>query len=356
MKLICCLFATLLMWGVAQEGAAPVISEDTVGILSYIDADITVSADCVGEDLIACMPHIEVIDLSQYEACQESEGEVCAQEYAYRVPYITVQQSERIEEELQKHWDWYWWEVIHVYNDHIWTLPLCINFAAICPDPGINWGCLTERLQEAYTEVLTEVQPKYWKKVYQTVVTYEPFALWYHTPYPPVPNGGAILSPVSSLEPKLTQLYGLIEKDEGAADTARRGAYYLQDPIPGIGAVDLPIPYMQDEIDQLSGGIQTYEVDKVGLEPATLLEQQHFGFGNLFNLWNEVTLVIHFAVLAGPYAPGWCSSLIPPYFGPTITPIPAVIFPTHEARVEYASVPEGYGLARVKTDPLNVRP
>ena len=132
--------------------------------------------------------------------------------------------------------------------------------------------------------------------------------------------------------------------------------YYFQDPAPGVDPINLPIPYTQDEIDALSGGIQTYEVDKAALETATLLEQQHFGFANIFSLWDEVTTVVHFSPLAGPYAPGWCSTLEPPYTGPTITPIPALVYPTNEARVGYGSVPEGYGLDRVKSDPLDLTP
>ena len=68
MKLCWIILLSLLMWGAAQEGDVPVISEDTVGILSYIDANVTVNESCVGEDLVACLPHVEVIDLSQYEA------------------------------------------------------------------------------------------------------------------------------------------------------------------------------------------------------------------------------------------------------------------------------------------------
>jgi hypothetical protein len=198
--------------------------------------------------------------------------------------------------------------------------------------------------------VLEETQPEYWKRVYETVVKHEPFALWYQMPYPPLPNGGAIISPVSSFEPKLEQYYDLVQQGTDEVDTARRGAYYFQDPLPGVDATDLPIPYTPDEIDDLSGGIQSYEIDKTRLETATLLEQQHFGFANVFSLWDEVRTVSHFSILVGPYAPGWCS--LPPFTGPILTPLPAVIYPTNEARVEYTSVPEGYSLTRIKADLL----
>jgi hypothetical protein len=331
----------------AQE--SPIIDDDTVGIVSYIDTTLPSDEGCL-EQPLDCLPHIEVIDLSQFMYCQENEdiGD-CTQNYAYRVPYITTTQSEAIEEELKEHWKWYDREVIRTYRKEIWKLPLCVNLAAICPDPGIDWQCLTKRLQEAYKIVITEVQPEYWKRGADTVVKHAPFALWYRTPYPPLPDGGAIISPVSSFEPNLEQLYNLIQGDD-AADTARRGAYYFQDPLPGVAAIDLPIPYSPDEIDALSGGIQQYEIDKTKLDKATLLEQEHFGFAVLFNLWDEVTTVSHFSLLSGPYAPGWCS--LPPYTGPTLTPLPAVVYPTNEARVDYSSVPEGYGIERVESDPL----
>jgi hypothetical protein len=298
------------------------------------------------------LPHVEIIDISQFRYCQENEdiGD-CTQTYAYRVPYITTTQSEAIEDDLEQHWEWYWHEVIRVYSKHIWEFPFCINLLAVCPDPGIDWTCLSKRLEQALEEVVTETQPEYWKRVYETVTKHEPFALWYQTPYPPLPNGGAIISPVSSFESNLDQYYDLVQRGTDEADTARRGAYYFQDPAPGAG-VNLPIPYTPDEIDSLSGGIQTYEIDKGALETATLLEQQQFGFGNLFTLWDEITTMIHFALLEGPYAPGWCTSVLPPFTGPTLTHVPAVIYPTNEARVEYSSVPEGYEVERVKNDPL----
>jgi hypothetical protein len=341
-------WSVVLLLAVAQ---AQVIDDDTVGILSYVDINLTASSECVGVEFTECLPHVEIIDLSQFRYCQENEdpGD-CSETYAYRVPYITTTQSEAIEDELKQHWRWYYFEVIRVYNKHIWEFPFCINLLAICPDPGIDWTCLTKRLEEAYQEVLTETQPEYWKRVYETVTKHEPFALWYELPYPPLLNGGAILSPVSSFEPKIEQVYDLVQRGTDEADTARRGAYYFQDPAPGAG-VDLPIPYTPDEIDNLSGGIQTYEIDKTALETATLLEQQQFGFGNLFSLWDEITTVTHFALLRGPYAPGWCTSMLPPFTGPTLTPVPALVYPTNEARVDYTSVPEGYGVARVKGDP-----
>ncbi len=342
------LFLLLLISAVtAQE--SPVIDDDTIGIVSYVDTTLNPSGECI-DSLIDCLPHIEVIDLSQFSYCQENEdiGD-CSETYAYRVPYITTTQTEAIEDELKEHWRWYDREVIRTYRKEIWKLPLCVNLLAVCPDPGIDWQCLTKRLQEAYKKVITEVQPEYWKKVTETVLKHAPFALWYRTPYPPLPDGGAVISPVSSFEPNLEQYYDLMQ-GEDAADTARRSAYYFQDPLPGVAAIDLPIPYTQDEIDALSGGIQSYDIDKTKLDKATLLEQEHFGFAALFSLWDEVTTVSHFSVLAGPYAPGWCS--LPPFTGPTLTPLPAVVYPTNEARVEYTSVPEGYGVARVKDDPL----
>jgi hypothetical protein len=342
-------FLVFLLLTVAR---AQVIGDNTVGILSYVDINLTASNDCVDTDFTECLPHVEIIDLSQFQYCQENEdiGD-CSETYAYRVPYITTTQSQAVEDELEQHWQWYYHEVIRVYNKHIWEFPFCVNVLAVCPDPGINWECLAQRLGQALEEVLTETQPEYWKRVYETVVKHEPFALWFQAPYPPLPNGGAILSPVSSFEPNIDQYYSLVQRGRDETDTARRSTYYFQDPAPGAN-VDLPIPYTPDEIDALSGGIQTYEIDKTALETATLLEQQQFGFGNLFSLWDEITTVTHFALLRGPYAPGWCTSVLPPFTGPTLTPLPAVVYPTNEARVEYTSVPEGYGLTRVKADPL----
>jgi hypothetical protein len=352
MKFVLVIASLLLAFATAQE-ENPVIDEDTVGILSYVDINFTASSECVGANFAECLPHIEIIDMSQFRYCQENEdiGD-CSETYAYRVPYITTTQSEAIEDELKQHWRWYYLEVIRVYNKHIWEFPFCINLLAVCPDPGIDWTCLTKRLEQAYKEVLEETQPEYWERVYKTVAKHEPFALWYQTPYPPLPNGGAIVSAVSSFEPKLEQYYDLLRQGTDEADTARRGAYYFQDPLPGVAVIDLPIPYTPDEIDDLSGGIQSYEVDKTALGTATLLEQQHFGFANTFTLWDEVRTVTHFALLRGPYAPGWCMSVLPPFTGPTLTPVPAVVYPTNEARVEYSSVPEGYGLARIQSDPL----
>ncbi len=343
------LFRFIFIASFALGQSSPAIDEDTIGIVSYIDTSFAVKDECL-DTPVDCLPHIEVIDLSQFTYCKQNEdiGD-CTENYAYRVPYITTSQSEAVEKELQKHWRWYDREVIRTYNEAIWEFPPCVNLLAICPDPGIDWSCLIKRLEKAYEKVITELQPAYWEKVYATVLKHAPFALWYQMPYPPVPDGGAIISPVSSFEPKLAQYYDLVQGDD-AADTARRSAYYFQDPLPGVAVIDLPIPYTPDEIDALSGGIQSYEIDKSALETATLLEQEHFGFTAMFSLWDEITTISHFSVLAGPYVPGWCS--LPPFTGPTLTPLPAVIYPTNEARVEYSSVPEGYWLNWVKADPL----
>ena len=245
----------------ALTQSSPAIDDDTIGIVSYIDTSFAVGGDCL-DTPIYCLPHIEVIDLSQFTYCQENEdiGD-CSENYAYRVPYITTIQSDAVEKDLQEHWRWYDREVIRTYNEAIWEFPPCVNLFAICPDPGIDWSCLIKRLEKAYEKVITELQPAYWEKVYATVLKHAPFALWYQLPYPPLPDGGAIISPVSSFEPKLKQYYDLVQGGD-AADTARRSAYYFQDPLPGVAVIDLPIPYTPDEIDALSGGIQSYEIDK----------------------------------------------------------------------------------------------
>ena len=124
-------------WAAAQDDS-PVIDEDTVGILSHIDIGLTLSEDCVGPALLECLPHVEIIDLSQFRWCQQNEdiGD-CSIDYAYTVPYVTTDQTDAIERELREHWEWYWLEVIHIYNDHIWELPLCIHLLAVCPDPVV---------------------------------------------------------------------------------------------------------------------------------------------------------------------------------------------------------------------------
>ena len=62
-------FVVLLLAG-AQ---AQMIDDDTVGVLSYVDINLTASSECIDTEFIDCLPHVEIIDMSQFSYCQENE-------------------------------------------------------------------------------------------------------------------------------------------------------------------------------------------------------------------------------------------------------------------------------------------
>ena len=326
-----------------------VITPDDVGVVSYVD--MTVNPFCPPNnpsDLTSCMPHIEVIDIDQYQDCINSSNLYdCNHEFSYIVPYITTDTAEKIIEDINKAFGEYYDEVIDIYNNEYWTFPYAVNAFGLCPEVFDLQGIL-ERQAKAYAKVLAVAQPKYWAKVYQVVLTHSPAALHYSIPYPL--GEGMIISPIMGSTPQLDQYYKKLvsEPAKDTVDYLRRSGYIAQ----------LNVPFLPNEIALDTGGLYEIEEDKRTLDIATILEQQNFGFANIFALFNSPEFELHFNIFKGPYAPGFCWACTLPVICvplvpvPSVVPVPALVFPTPRARPKYFTVPEGYSIPDVEGNPL----
>ncbi len=328
-----------------------ILKSSDVGIVSYID--ITLNPSCVtgitqASDATTCLPHIEIIDLDQYQECIDTSNLYdCAHKFEYVVPYITEAIAEAILVDINKAFGEYYDEVIDIYNAELWSLPYCVNAFGLCPEP-FDLKCLGERMLKAYGRVLAEAQPKYWAKVIVTLATHSPAALHYSIPYPL--GEGMIVSPIMADLPQADQYYRKLvsEPAQDTVDYLRRLGY--------ISGLDTP--YLANEIALDAGGLFEIEEDKRTLDRATILEQQQFGFANLFGIYNNPEFQMHFNVFKGPYAPGFCWTCTLPVICvplapvPSVVPMPAMIYPTPRARPKFVSVPEGYSIPDIKGNPL----
>lgn len=328
-----------------------VLKDSDVGIVSYIDT--TINPTCITgisqpSDATTCLPHIEVIDLSRYQACIDTGNfSTCPHKSEYVVPYITETIANKILEDINKAFGEYYDEVIDIYNSELWKVPYAVNAFGMCPEP-FDLTALAERQARAYAKVLAEAQPKYWAKVYQVVLTNSPAALHYSVPYPL--GKGIIFSPIMADMPQIDQYYR-----ELVANPATNTLDYLR----RLGYIsELNQPFLPNEIALDAGGLFEIEEDKRALDMATVKEQEQYGFANLFAIYNNPEFQMHFNVFRGPYAPGFCWACSNPLICvplvpvPSVVPMPALIYPTPRARPKYVSVPEGYSIPDVKADPI----
>ena len=192
---------------------------------------------------------------------------------------------------------------------------------------------MTTAIQKAYTDYL----PEYWASVYESLAANAPFALFWQSA---LPDEGAVIAPVFSSTPKPEQYADLVEEPRDAP-------YYFQEPL----FPNLPTPYLPDELDEAYGGITELEARKRTLHPATLLEYQQFGFVSIFEVYGEFRLEVLFKLERGPYLFTACLVPYPPFILPVPLPVPAPVY-APRAFTDWPSVPEGYGIPRVKGQPL----
>lgn len=350
------LFLIVPVFGQAQfVNGVETIQVNDVGIVSYIDN--STNPACAGlaiqpNDLTSCFPHLEIIDMSQYENCiTNSTLAKCRIElgidFEYLVPYITESIAENILFDINKAYQDYSKDVIRIYNEELNRLPLCIDPVAVCPKV-FDEQCVLQRITKAQSRIQTEAHPVYWAKVYQVILLHSPAALSYSVPYPL--GEGMIFSPITANTPRLAQYYNKLVAPyaSNVIDYARRLEWIAE----------LPVPYIPSEISIDAGGIAAFEEDKRILDMGTIVEQERFGFANLFGIYNNTQeFGYHFDVLAGPYVPGFCWACTTPICfpmipTPSIIPIPALVFPEPRARPRYVSVPEGESIPFIEGDPI----
>ena len=313
--------------------------EEPEGYLSYIDIDaapvsnitgcMEESADTLRRD---CLPHVEVVVIDAFEDCVE-RGEGCERAGAYPVSFLPEELAEKTEEAFDEAWDTYYDDTIDEVSKKVNELPFCW-LPSVCPTPNIRWDCVAERLADSATVSLTELQPKYWADVGQALATHMPTALWWESP---LPDGGAVISPIFSLTPKPQQYLDLVEEPRD---------------VPYYSNLDVPIPYLPNEVDDNLPGITDKELRKADLEVATILEYQEFGFVTFFEAYGDFENTLFFKPVRGAYMFTLCLTPKPPFVFIIPVPTPLFIPLVPKAFTDQVSVAEGYTLPRVKGNPL----
>ena len=312
--------------------------DEDVGIVSYIDIEgggLRIG-ECLGEepDPRACTPNIETLHLEPFLKCSGNLSG-CEEKVAYPVPFIPESSGTDIEEDIDEAWDTYVNKTIDEVSSEINKLPPCW-IPTLCP-PQVNWACVAERIADALVTSYTDYLPEYWTSVYESIATNAPLALHWRSA---LPDDGAVIAPIFSLEPKPDQYTDLVED-------VRDGPYYFQGPL----FPRLPVPYLPKDLNEEYGGITELEERKRELELATLLEYQQFGFVTLFQVHGEFRLEILFKLLRGPYLYTACLIPEPPFIVPLPIPVPTPVY-VPRAFTDWPSVPEGYSIPRIEGKPL----
>ncbi len=323
-------------------------AQESVGVLSFvdIDPDVTHLSDCLSSapNIRECAPNVELIQLESFQACA-ARGFTDCDPWAYLAPFIPEATAEAAERDIADAWERYVDRTIDEMNREINTLFLPCWIPSLCPSVLIDWNCVLQRLQRASETSLSQYLPEYWGDVLTSIGTNLPFALWWESPFP---DGGAVIAPVFSLTPKPAQYAGLVQDP-------RDTAYYFDGRYVPFGFPDLPVPYAPGEASAQHPGIPQLEERKRQLERATLLEYQQFGFSSFFMVHGGYEDTLFFKLERGPYLLTFCFSLIPFGIFPNYPiPVPGFIPQLPKAFTAFETVPEGYGVPRVKGQPTDL--
>ena len=307
-----------------------------VGLLSSIDvywgsvSDAATYSRCLVEesDKYRCGANIEVIDLSSFKLCDNVNA--CAVDYAFHVPFVPVQLTDTMDRELLKLYLAYQIRVQEILQEEIDKRGDCIPI--ICTDPSPQPQCIAQAIAAITARVLAEVLPWYWQEVYKSVASLLPTAL--HWQSPALPNQGAIIQPFFTSLAKPLQLAQL-------ASDPRQQLYYHQP-----NTLDIEIPYLRNELSSDSGGIESYELDKASLEPATLFEYQQFGFASVYEIIGVYRLELTWGI-----AFGFCATLFPPSIQPRFAPVP-LLSNNWLATSNIETIAEGYPIPHIEGEPI----
>ena len=306
-----------------------------VGLLSSIDVywgsvtDAATYGRCLIEesDKYRCGANIEVIDMSQFRQCGNAND--CLVDYAYHIPFVPMEFTDNMDRELLRLYGEFKTKLQQILQEEIDRRGDCIPI--ICADPSPQPHCIAEAIAAATVRIYAELQPWYWQEVYRLASLILPTAL--HWQSPALPNQGAIIQPFFTSLAKPLQLAQL-------ANDPRQQLYYHQP-----NTLDIEIPYLQNELSSDSGGIESYELDKASLQPATLFEYQQFGFTSMYLLVGNFQLELTWGI-----AFGFCATLFPPSIQPRFAPVP-LLSNNWLADSIIETIAEGYPIPHIEGNP-----
>lgn len=321
------LLLLLIVQTIAQE-----ITDDTVGIVSFIDIyidpnSIADSVKCLSEGDLdlkrACFPNTEVIHVPTFEKCIKDVGNLadCKEDPVYQVPFITEKTKNEMDKDIDKAWAKFVDKVLQEVGDEIVKFPPCH-----CSDIV---QCTLDRTKEGIKKAVPKNYTIYWQDVYKAVANHAPMALHWQNPI----YSGAIITPFYDFEPKPEQYKNLIEEP-------RDLIYYFSTE---------STPYLPKELNKPSGGLTKKEKKKVTLEEATLLEYQKFGFTAMWQLFGKWAFQLALGARLGVCIAGWIGPV--PIIIPMLYPVAVPLY-VIKAFKEDVIIPEGYTIPKVKGKPL----
>ena len=353
-----CLIIAVISVCMAQDKSERLVIEGERGE-AITPEELAVLFSYLDNQLAPYISHIELIDLKTYQACLEENLTDCEQAKQlgiYRLPLHRDEEANAAKEAVDEAWKTFYEAVVRKVHDKINAFPPPWYLLAPCGS-HINWAEVFKRRAEGVIQAFAEDQPIYWQGVLTALLENVPLSLWWEGPLPL--QQGAVLTAITSLEPQPDQIPALFKEPRDAL-------YHLQPLTAGT-----PLPYTPDELAlPLYPGLEAKEVVKggnvptdsredadEGLEPATVLEQSQFGYGNFFATWGGFENTWFYKWQGLLFTPSIVASVCTIPEPPFIVIIPYIPVPTFVPQVPRAfygevSVPEGYAVPRLEGEPL----
>jgi len=393
--------ALLSALALAEDDSAP------VGIVSYIGDSLEFDTDA--DDPRAAVPHIEVVDLSQYTSCRD-QGFPSDCKFEYPVPYVLESEAKKLERALSEAWARFDARVANrvdaaVYGSALkcqsppqdqylgaWdgtpkelpTDEFCDGdlpsapvmwYPMVCPDFYLDWEELGKRYADALLHGYTNYLPDYYADVAAAITRYAPLTLQWNNAL--VPDSGAAIVPVANMDAGSVDQWRQLAEDAQNEDV--RGAVYVNQALPGIPQElrktlrSLPDDQRSDEgpglavLEALKRKITTrgdiFPDDKPqywagmnggpvpeGNTGAALPEEyQIYGVVPVMRLYDKVDTEF------SPHTPIFFVACLTPTTPPLPIPIPIplpIVNVAPRIHTGWEAVPEGWPIEGIKGDPL----
>lgn len=373
--------------------------EEFVGMLSYIGSTLEVDTS----DPFRSLPYVEVIDLSQFRACENKASSDC--QYEYPIPYVLEDEARALERDLSKAWARFdartaWRVHAAVFGKELgcsdkedpylgaWEgepqtlresefcdgnlpeLPVTW-FPLACPNFYLDWGELAKRYGEAIAHAYSTYYVDYLAEANKAVLEHAPLALYWKGHQ--FPGQGATIFPVAGTTPS-ERWATLIQK---AQDADLRGSAYMTQALPGMGQLRKFLRSRPgEERSLLKPGIPALEaIKKELMNRGDIFAKAQFWAGRnggprpegelhaalpeeyqVYGVVPFMRTYAQFDVELSPHLPiywvGCITTSLPPLFIPIPIPLP-IVHVASRVHTGWEVVPEGHPIRQgIKGDPI----
>lgn len=387
--------------------AAAESGDPPVGVVSYIGDSM--EFDTAAEDPRAALPHIEVVDLSEFTSCRD-QGFPSDCKFEYPVPFVTEQEALKLERALSEAWARFDARVAHRVDAAIYGTALKCQTAPqdrylgawdgdskelptedycdgdlpsapvmwypmVCPNFYVDWEDLLQRYADAVAYGYATYLGDYFADAGKAMGEHAPLALQWRSAL--LPEDGAAVLPVVNLDVGGVGQWTDLANEAQQADP--RGAAYINQALPGIPReLRALLRNLPDDARSTDGpGLAELEALKrkittrgdifpqgkprywagenggpvpEGETGAALPEEyQIYGVVPMMRLYTK------FDAELSPHTPTFFVACLTPTTPPLPLPIPIPLPIVHVApRVHtgWEAVPEGWPIPGIKGDPL----